>query len=148
VDEGGIGRNYGWPMREGRCPAGQSPPYSGPPAGLTDPIGDYGRDLGQFVTGGAFTPDGLWPSGYDGTYLYADGGSGTIWMRPADASVVDGTPFVTGAGGIADMTFGFDAEGRLVLYYVQTGGGLRAVVPPAAPPPPAVAGLKLAPVTP
>ena len=30
VNEGAAGANYGWPLREGRCPQGQNPPCAGP----------------------------------------------------------------------------------------------------------------------
>ena len=43
VDEGGIGRNYGWPIREGVCPTGQNPPCAAAGPGFTDPITDYPR---------------------------------------------------------------------------------------------------------
>ena len=72
-------------------------------------------------------PNGLWPAAYDGSYLFADGGSGRIWNRRANGSVDYNTPFATDAFGISDMTFGFDAAGRMVLYYVQVGGSLRAI---------------------
>lgn len=130
VDEGRRGANYGWPEREGNCPQGQTAPCAGPPAGLTDPITVYGRSTGRSITGGAFVPDGLWPSRYDGTYLFGDFVSGEIWLMEPDGSVDYGTPFATGADGMTDMTFGFDAAGRSVLYYT-TFGSVRAIVPPA-----------------
>ena len=36
-----------------------------------------------------------------------------------DGSVDYDEPFATGASGIVDMTFGFDDEGEMVLYYAQ-----------------------------
>lgn len=130
VDEGRLGANYGWPAREGNCPQGQTAPCAGPAAGLTDPITVYGRTTGRSITGGAFVPNGLWPSRYDGTYLFGDYVSGEIWMMEQDGSVDYGSPFVTGANGLTDMTFGFDTAGRSVLYYT-TLGSVRAVVPTA-----------------
>lgn len=133
VNEGVLGANYGWPTREGPCPQGQTPPCDGPPNGLTDPITAYERSEGQYITAGAFVPAGLWPAGFDDAYLFADGGSGQIWVRYGDQAVDYSTPFATGASGISDMTFGFDADGRMVLYYVQQGSGLRKVSPEADP---------------
>jgi glucose/arabinose dehydrogenase len=133
VNQAALGGNFGWPEREGGCPQGDTPPCPGPPAGLIDPLTFYGRDTGTVITGGAFVPDGLWPPQYDGAYLFADAGSGRIWIRFADGSVDYAAPLATGAGGISDMAFGFDAEGRAVLYYVQSGGGIRKITPTSSP---------------
>ena len=57
VDLGLIGRNYGWPIREGSCPQGDTPPCTGPSAAHTDPITWYGRSLGTYITAGAFVPE-------------------------------------------------------------------------------------------
>lgn len=148
VNLGQVGANYGWPIREGSCPQGDTTPCPGPAAGLTDPITSYGRSLGTYVTAGAFVPNGLWPSAFDGAYLFADGGSGRMWVRLANGSLDYGAPFATGAGGIADMTFGFDAAGKSVLYYVQSGGGLRKVTPNDAPVPPPTGQMSYAAITP
>lgn len=148
VDASEPGANYGWPIREGSCPQGQSSGCPAPPAGLTDPITSYGRALGTYITAGAFVPNGLWPAEYDGAYLFGDGGSGRIWLRRANGSVDYGTPFATGAFGLTDMTFGFDADGVMVLYYVEVSGGLRAITPNATPAQTQVEDLKMVPVTP
>ena len=85
VDLGRLGANYGWPEREGCVPAAATTRRApAPPAGLTDPLTDYGRDVGTFITGGAFVPNGLWPEAYDGAYFFGDGGSGDIWVRFAE----------------------------------------------------------------
>jgi hypothetical protein len=130
VDAGALGANYGWPMREGVCPQGQTPPCAGPPSNLVDPITAYGRTTGRSITGGAFVPNGLWPAAYDGDYLFGDYLSGEIWLMQPNGSVDYGSPFATGADGMTDMTFGFDAAGRSVVYYT-TFNALRAIVPPA-----------------
>jgi hypothetical protein len=109
---------------------------------------DYGRGLGQVITGGAFIPNGLWPETYDGAYFFGDGGSGDIWIRFPNGSVDYGAPFVTGAFGLSDMTFGFDANGRMVLYYVGIGLGLRKVTPTTPAATSARNDLRMIPVTP
>ncbi len=128
VSEGAIG-NFGWPTREGFCDQGQIQPCDGPPSNLIDPIAAYGRNDGTFITAGAFVPDGLWPDEYDGTYLFADGGSGDIWLMNENGGVDYGDPFATGAFGLTDMAFGFDVEGHQVLYYTAptNGGELRMI---------------------
>ena len=98
-------------------------------AGVTDPLTDYPRSVGTVITGGAFVPDGLWPAEYDGAYLFADAGSGSIFLRRADGSVDYAKPWATDAAGIADMVFAFDEAGRMALYYTNNGDGqLRKIV--------------------
>ena len=62
IDAGVAGADYGWNVREGTCanPAlGPANCGSAPPAGMTNPIFDYGRADGCVsITGGAFVPDG------------------------------------------------------------------------------------------
>ncbi len=141
VDLGAKGANYGWNSREGQCPAGQNPPCAGPPAGITDPITDYARANGRsFITAGAFVPNGVWPEAYDGGYLFADGGSGEIWLRTAAGTVDYATPFATGAGGIADMAF-VRENGISSVWYVVAGtssNNIRRIS--WAPAPPAASG--------
>jgi glucose/arabinose dehydrogenase len=121
VNVGARGANYGWNAREGVCPQGQTPPCAGPPAGVTDPIVAYGRSQGQYITAGAFVPVGSWPSQYDGGYLFADGGSGRVWLRTASGTLDLDTPFATDLFSIADMVFRTE-DGELVLYVTRTSG--------------------------
>lgn len=125
VDEGAAGADYGWNLREGQCPNNQDPPCAGPAAGLTDPITDYGRTYGSYITGGAFIPNGTWPTQYDGAYFFADGGSGRIWVRTADGNVDYDHPFAT-TSGPADLAFADDSVG-LSLYYVLPGATTDSV---------------------
>ena len=46
------------------------------------------------------------------------------------------------------MTFGFDANGRMVLYYVGIGGGLRKITPTTPAASSARSNLRMIPVTP
>ncbi len=137
VNEGGAGANYGWNVREGRCAQGLSPPCPPAPAAFSDPILDYGRNVGRFVTAGAFVPNGVWPKEFDGGYLFADGGSGSIFVRRSDGTVDFGAPFATGLGIVADMTF-VPENGRWSLYYtvaVSTTSSVRRITPPVTSPP-------------
>jgi glucose/arabinose dehydrogenase len=133
VNEGAAGANYGWPLREGRCPQGENPPCAGPTSGLVDPITDYGHDDGLFVTGGAFVPNGVWPESYDGTYLVSDGGFGTTWAWDGETDL--GSSFVfLDASRPTDMVFANGPTGT-ALWYVQQNGEVRKVTyaAPAAP---------------
>ncbi len=140
VDELRLGADYGWNTCEGPCSPARP--------GLTDPITSYPRSVGTYITAGAFVPDGLWPESLDGGYLFADGGSGKIFLRRADGSVDYQNPWATGAFGLADMVFAIDELGRTALYYTLNGSGqVRRIVwdPPA---PAAVGDLAFTPVTP
>ncbi|MEA3184985.1 MAG: hypothetical protein QOJ74_1462 [Ilumatobacteraceae bacterium] len=128
VDEGGIGRNYGWPIREGSCARGLTPPCpaADPALGFTDPLTDYPRSVGQVVTASGFIPNGHWPAQYDGGYLFADAGTGNMFLRRSDGSVDYANPFAAGVGSIADMAFVTTPDG-IALYYTQTGGAVRKI---------------------
>ena len=100
--------------------------------GFTDPLTDYPRSVGQVITAGAFIPNGHWPAEYDGGYLFADAGSGNMWLRHADGSIDYAAPFATDVGGIADMAFVTDLE-SIALYYTMTGGQVRKISRPTVP---------------
>jgi len=136
VDLGVAGGNYGWNSREGQCPQGTNPPCPAPPGGVIDPITDYAHTLDRsYITAGAFVPNGVWPREYDGGYLFADGGSGEIWLRTNGGNVDYSKPFATGAHGISDMAFVREG-GRLSLWYVTAGSSDNVIrlawTPPAA----------------
>jgi glucose/arabinose dehydrogenase len=119
VDDGLIGANYGWPTREGQCPRGENPPCAAAPAGVTDPLTDYPRSVGQVITGGAFVPNGHWPSFYDGAYIFGDAGSGDFWVRSAAGTVDYGQAFHN-AEGMSDMAFVLESSGLSLYYVVST----------------------------
>ena len=125
VDLGVVGSNYGWPFREGFCPQGQNPPCAAAPAGYRNPLTDYPHDAavgGDYITGGAFVPNGAWPAAFDGGYLFADGNPGKIFFRSASGAVNHTSPFATDVGSISDIGFVMDPAGWS-LYYVLPGAG-------------------------
>jgi glucose/arabinose dehydrogenase len=120
VNLGILGANYGWPAREGQCAQGQNP-VCPPPAGnlgYTQPITDYPHGTGDYITGGAFVPNGAWSSAYDGGYLYADGNPGRIFFKPAVGN--PNPSFATGGdlAGVSDIGFVMEPTGW-ALYYVS-----------------------------
>ncbi len=131
----GASGDFGWPTREGFCDQGQVLPCDASDPDVIDPIAAYGRADGTYITAGAFVPDNLWPEEYDDLYLFADGGSGDIWQMDDAGNVDYAAPFATGAFGLTDMTFGFDEDGEMVLYYVGEGIGLRKITPQEDPGP-------------
>src|SRR5262249_45700585 len=81
IDRGQPGADYGWNVREGHCATASTTDCGPPPAGMTNPIYDYSHAAGcTAITGGAFVPNGLWPSEYDDTYLFDDYVCGKIFQ--------------------------------------------------------------------
>ena len=71
------GRYYGWRNREGAHDHITSPPPFSQP--LTDPIFEYGRSVGQSVTGGFVYRGGELGFNYRGRYFFADFMNSKIW---------------------------------------------------------------------
>lgn len=68
-----AGTNYAWPDYEGPCKNGSTKDCAKPGKGITDPFYYYQHTKsaeGGAVVGGAFVPEGLWPSNYK--YLFID----------------------------------------------------------------------------
>lgn len=133
IDRIEKGRNYGWNRMEGSdCFDPQNP--NNPPAncdtsGLTLPVVDYGRSLGNSVTGGYIYRGSLRPE-FAGAYIYGDFGSGRLFllryengMVTADSMLID-TNF-----GIA--SFGTDENDELYLVSLLDGRIYRFTANPA-----------------
>ncbi len=110
--QGGV--NYGWNIREGAHSY-----VGGTTEGLTDPVVEYGHNLGISVTGGPVIRDPSLPD-WRGVYLYGDYGTGLIWGLLHDGQgnwqneVLFDTDFQI-------SSFGIDAEGR--VYLIDYAGG-------------------------
>lgn len=142
VNEAEIGGDFGWNRCEGPCPPGVAPD-------TIDPVTSYPRSVGTFITAGAFVPAGFWPEALDGAYLFADGGTGDVFVLPAGGTVEYDAPWAEVGPGLADMTFAFDEHGRLALYYVLNATGeIRRIVWTGAPSPPTPTGLAFEAVSP
>jgi glucose/arabinose dehydrogenase len=122
---GGV--NYGWDLKEGTL---QGPSW--PPSGsvtLTDPVFEYGRDLGQSITGG-YVYRGPAP-GLEGVYVFGDFVSGRLFtlrmVNGVAEDAIERTAQVTGAslGNIA--SFGTDNHGN--LYAVTFAGPIYRLDP-------------------
>ncbi|HEY5806578.1 MAG TPA: PQQ-dependent sugar dehydrogenase, partial [Povalibacter sp.] len=118
-----LGGNYGWDCREGAhnyetagCPA----------PGLIDPVAEYGRSLGESITGG-FVYRGSQPTTLVGRFLFADFGSGRIfaWIPdPANPSSRAPTQLLQTSLNISSFGQGNDGELYVVHY---TGGTLHRI---------------------
>lgn len=127
IDEGKAGADYGWNLCEGY----HDNPYQGGQvncgaAPLTPPIHEYNHNTGcTSITGGAFVPDGVWPTEYDKDYLFGDYTCGGIFrLTPKDGGGYTRTGFATvGGGGPIATTFGPTYDGNQALYYATYAGG-------------------------
>lgn len=126
VDKLGAGSNYGWPVREGPCNAGNLcnyPPLT--PSGFADPIYAYSHFVQNTlvdtaVTGGAFIPGNTtFPAEYHGNYIVVDGYQGFMRRLADDAQTLTWEPvspdFSTDAYGVISLQTGPDGN----LYYIR-----------------------------
>jgi glucose/arabinose dehydrogenase len=132
IDLGAAGADYGWNVREGHCARGSTTDCGPPPAGMTNPIFDYGRSDGcGSITGGAFAPAGVWPSPYDQRYFFSDYVCGRIFvLNPNGGGGFTRADFATGLGGGSAVHLRFGPwAGTQALYYTTyaTGGQIRRI---------------------
>ena len=109
VDLGARGANYGWPNFEGNCPA---------PA-CTSPLYTYahnGRDAA--VTGGFVYHGSAFPSGYDGSYFFADYTQN--WIRRL---TLDANGNVTGVFNFEPIDGSVDGPYGDIVYLIQGPDG-------------------------
>ena len=107
------GENYGWDLAEGTL--------GNPPPGSVLPVFEYGRDLGQVVTGGeVYRGDG---PALVGAYFFADFGSDRIWSFE-DGVTTERTSQITGSGTPLQSISSFGHDGSGELYAVSLGGSI------------------------
>ena len=112
------GENYGWSIREGaHCFEAETCDT----AGLTDPVAEYDHSQGVSVTGG-YVYHGTAIPDLDGTYLYADFGTGLLWgAQPADdGTYAVSTPIET---GFNVSSFGQGSDGEVYMALFGRDGG-------------------------
>ncbi len=107
------GENYGWDLAEGSL--------GNPPPGSVLPVFEYGRDLGQVVTGGeVYRGDG---PALAGAYFFADFGSDRIWTFE-DGVTTERTSQITGSGAPLQSLSSFGHDGSGELYAISLGGSI------------------------
>ncbi len=112
------GSNYGWRIMEGTfC---YNPPSGCDTTGLTMPVIDYGRTLGNCVTGGYVYWGSRRPE-YQGSYIYGDFGSGNIFLLRYDGSTVTADSILLSTP-LNISSFGTDENGELYVVSYSTGG--------------------------
>ncbi len=146
VPPGVMGLNFGWSYKEGTdcfaactCPGangsgGGTNPCIDP--SYTDPVFEYGHNLGCSITGGPVYRGSAIPS-LDGRFIFADFCTNRIWSAgydPGGALRVEEHPialYPAGTNLILTTTLGVDAAGEiLVADYID--GSLYRIAPPDA----------------
>jgi len=146
IDVVQAGGDYGWPCREGAHTALTTNHCSPTPMNMLDPYYEYphGAIPGTSATGcgtvvgGAWIPAGVWPSAYDGAFLFADFNCGAILRLPPGAPPV-ATDFAIGLGSsvVVDLLVGPSPTGTSLYYTTYGGGGQVRRIDYAVTPPPA-----------
>ncbi|WP_373331442.1 PQQ-dependent sugar dehydrogenase [Salmonirosea aquatica] len=115
--------NYGWRLKEGnRC---YNPRNDCDPGNLIAPVHTYPRQDGVSITGGVVYRGNRYPS-LQGSYLYADYGSGKVWALVTEKGQETANQLlVDGAGNIS--AFGEDAAGE--VYLLDHQGTIKQFLP-------------------
>lgn len=130
---GGV--DFGWKVMEGNTCYDPDPIDSDCPAttpscfdpSYTNPIIDYTRTQGNAVTGG-YVYRGPVIAGLQGRYVYADYGSGRVWIATRNGN--DWTPIEWDSTGLNISSFGEDESGE--LYLTSLGGSLYRFESPSS----------------
>jgi glucose/arabinose dehydrogenase len=125
IDLVSRGGNYGWNVREG---AHCFPPSTGcTTEGLTDPVAEYGHDVGFSITGG-YVYRGGQQTQVAGNYVFGDFGGMIAWLEPATVDsfavrqlVEEGCTPPGADGALAPSAFAQDLDGELYLLDYGTG---------------------------
>jgi glucose/arabinose dehydrogenase len=113
------GGNYGWSVREGTQPFGNSAKAGPDPV---DPVWEYDHQVGKSITGGFVYRGGRLPE-LQGAYLYADYVSGKMWALRYDQQegrVIENLGIA--ASGVPVFSFGEDERGE-VYYLISSPTG-------------------------
>jgi glucose/arabinose dehydrogenase/PKD repeat protein len=129
INLGQAGADYGWNLREGNCATNSDTNCAPPPPTIVNPVFAYKHGANpepspfqncNSITGGAFIPNGLWPTSYDNTYLFADYVCGKIFMLSATNEV---SLFAEDLGPVIHMGFGPFDESQALYYTTFEGSG-------------------------
>ena len=140
VDEGQAGADYGWQCREGTRVNSTTGKCNPTPPSMVAPIFEYphggaavpGTAISgcNSITGGAFVPNGVWPSAYDNTYLLVDFICAALFSIPVSASpqplVTSAATFATGVSNATTLAFGPSGTTQ-ALYYTTYAGNVSRI---------------------
>jgi glucose/arabinose dehydrogenase len=127
------GRNYGWSIREGTIgfDNGKTPAYTP----FQNPIHDYGRTLGQSISGGFVYRGTDLGAAFRGRYFFTDYISRRIWSFPLtivaggeaqavdNATVTEHTSELGGSDAFGNIA-SIDVDARGELYLVSRSKGI------------------------
>jgi glucose/arabinose dehydrogenase len=143
------GRNYGWRVREGAHPYNGNPPAPYQP--LIDPIHEYGRNVGQSITGGYVYRGTALGSAYVGRYFFADYVQARVWSfaittnaqgEGQASGLIDHTADLGGTSTLGNISsFGVDRDGE--LYIVSHSRGVILGITGSLPAPVAPTNLRI-----
>jgi len=135
------GRNYGWRNREGAHDnvTSRAPAF----LPLIEPIHEYGRSVGQSVTGGyVYRGRALGPA-FTGRYFFADFAQGRVWSaglvidsqdEARVSSLIEHTAELGGSNQLGNISsFGLDADGELYIVSHSRGTIVAVIGPLTAP---------------
>ena len=114
------GGNYGWRIMEGSIcrPGGGTCDTTG----LIKPVKEYDHSVGNSITGG-YVYRGYRRPDLTGAYIYADYGSGKIWMLRYDAGSLTADSLLLDAP-FSVSSFGMDREGELYIVSYSGAAGI------------------------
>ena len=131
---GAGGRNYGWRIREGRLPYDTRTTAAFLP--LTEPIHDYGRTVGEAITGGFVYRGAALDPSFNGRYFYGDFVSGRVFSiglhlaaDGSSATAAEEQEHTASLGGRSRLgsisSFGIDRDGEMLLLNYDRGVVVR-----------------------
>lgn len=137
ISEGAPGADFGWNCFEGTKTNKTTGDCNPLPTGTVQPYFQYQRPApaGQSaifdgcasITGGAFVPNGAWPSAYDGAYLFADFVCDKIFVLQQGQGGPTPSLFLSNRTA-THLAFGPAAGGGQALYFADFGAGaIRAI---------------------
>jgi hypothetical protein len=133
------GRNYGWATREGANNY-ELPPGPAAFSPLTDPMLDYGRDIGGCVIGGYIYRGSSLGAAYQGRYFWTDYVERRLFSIPVPVDPGSGEALAVGHGDIKDHTdevgganvvsrvTSVDVDSAGELYFVRQDGVINKLV--------------------
>jgi len=122
IDVVELGRNYGWPGREGTHCYRMGAECNN--AEFVDPLAEHPHSESTAITGGYVYRGSAIPA-LVGRYIYGDFESGNMWSFPADGSKQTPERLLSNVGNIS--TFSEDADGELYLA-LYNDGSIRKLV--------------------